>query len=457
MLKSERRSYRKSPGRQYGYDYDPLRSKQTTSNLSGHSDDSHSGERWPSHSRGETTHHTTGVLAPRPDPRRTRQLLRQNILASKARATVVLSPEELEHETDYARGQHQYEHETQQREEVEDSTLYRNRYAARQNHRHNQNPGATDQNLQPYIPVSPASPTAAPAPAPRTRRFPEQEQVSEQAFVEWEPQDIDPDLGYEYEEEEDPLDQRMSYSPVPTRRPLPTRTGRRSNAADDYDEDEEDEEQQPRRRKKKGVTRRSLLWGLGLAAVGGGAVAAIELGPKLPQVLQNAGTNIEHQLQDEFNKGVAAGAEQVRKEFLTALDSMEGVSLDAAIEAAKLTRTAYDVFVSPLVTLAATVTGDFLSLTLRAVQTARSWLGRIYQDNATLAALQTVLETWVKQVNSMPKQIQTITDTDLDGAQAYLRGLQHTLQQEQAKLNQQQQTPVPSATSKAKPTSTPKP
>ena len=186
-------------------------------------------------------------------------------------------------------------------------------------------------------------------------------------------------------------------------------------------------------------------------------MAAIELGPKLPQALQNASSNIEHQLQEEFNKGVAAGAEQVRKEFLTALDSVEGVSLDAAMEAAKLTRTAYDVFVSPLVTLAATVTGDFLSITLRAVQTARSWLGRIYQDNATLNALQTVLETWVKQVNSMPKQLQTITDTDLDGAQAYLRGLQHTLQQEQAKLNQQQQTPVPSATPKAKPTSAPKP
>ena len=233
MLKSERRTYRKSPGRQYGYDYDPLRSKQTTSNLSGRSDDSHGGERWPSNSRGETTHPTTGVLSPRPDPRRTRQLLRQNILASKARATVVLSPEELEHETDYAREQRQYEHETQQRprEEMEDSTLYRNRYAARQNHRHNQTPGATNQNLQPYIPVSPASPTPAPAPAPRTRRISEQEQVSEEEFVEWEPQDIDPDLGYEYEDE-DPLDQRMSYSPVPTRRPeargLPTRTGQRS-------------------------------------------------------------------------------------------------------------------------------------------------------------------------------------------------------------------------------------
>jgi len=57
----ERRSYRKSPGRQYGYEYDPL-----------HSDSMRS------YSSDET-------LLSRPDPRRTRQLLRQNILAKKVR------------------------------------------------------------------------------------------------------------------------------------------------------------------------------------------------------------------------------------------------------------------------------------------------------------------------------------------------------------------------------------
>lgn len=400
MLQPERRTYRKSPGRQYTYDYDPLRSRPHSANTG----DARMSSQQPTN-RG--SHHTSGILAPRPDPRRTRQLLRQNILASKARSTMVLEPEE----------------------------------------------------ITPYSPVLPTPLSGA----RRTRRLAELERESEEALVEWEPEDIDPDLGYEYEyeyEEEAPLARPVVQAPVPRRASQPTRSDRRSVTPvydDDYDEQDDYDDDEPKRkprRKKKGVTRRKLLWGLGLAAVGGGTIAAIELGPKLPQAVESASNNLEKQLEASFQRGLQAGEEQVRKEFITALDSMEGVSLDAAIAAARLTRVAYDVFVSPLVTLAATVTGDFLNITLRALQTARSWLALIHQDNDTMQALQTVLETWVKQVNSMPKQIQAITDTDLDGAQSYLRALQHKLQQEQALLNKSTATPTP--TSGAKPTATPK-
>lgn len=445
MLEQERRTYRKSPGRQYTYDYDPLRSRPHASSNAGNTRTG--GQTTMNH--GAASQHTSGILAPRPDPRRTRQLLRQNILASKARATVVLEPEELEGEFEEAPRRvspprpHSQRHPVRQHEE--------------QRERQAQEEGQMQERmLQPYIPHSPM-PTAA----PRTRRLPELEPEHEDALVDWEPQGVDPDLGYEYEEE-DPLDHRVAHAPVPRRASQPTRTGRRSPAPA-YDEDEDDDyedepKRRPRRRKKRGVTRRKLLWGLGLAAVGGGTIAAIELGPKLPQAVESAGNNIEKQLEASFQKGVQAGEEAVRKEFINALDNMEGISLDAAIAAARLTRVAYDVFVSPLVTLAATVTGDFLSLTLRAVQTARGWLARIYQDNDTLAALQNVLQSWVKEVNKMPQQIQTITDTDLDGAQAYLRAVQRKIQQEQALLNQSKATPTttPGTTPPAKPTATPK-
>ena len=117
-----------------------------------------------------------------------------------------------------------------------------------------------------------------------------------------------------------------------------------------------------------------------------------------------------------------------------------------------LLRRAYDTFVSPLVTLAATVTGDFLNITLSALKSARGFLAKFNQDNDTLAALQTVLETWIKQVTKMPKDIQAITAADLDGAQAYLRGVQHKIQEEQAKLNGQSipSTPTPQPTPKNK-------
>jgi len=272
---------------------------------------------------------------------------------------------------------------------------------------------------------------------------------------------VDPDIGYE-----DPLDRRLSYSEAPQLRSpahrasphhpqsgfLPLKTsdrGEHREYAEDEYADEQDQRSARRRGKKQGVSRRKLLWwGLGLAGAG---VAAYELVPKVPQAISDVGTNIEHQVQDAFNKGFGAGADAVRKEFINALDDLEGVSLGSAMQAAHLTRIAYDVFVSPLVTLAATVAGDFLNATLRALISARGWLKGAGQDNSTLQALQTVLETWVNQVTNMPKQIQSITDADLDGAQAYLRALQRKIQAEQAKLNGQNTISAPSPTPTRKP------
>ncbi len=66
----ERRTYRKSPGRQYGYDYDPLRSQ--------------SGQNQIKESQyGETASKSGALLSQRPNPRRTRQIMRQSIIASK--------------------------------------------------------------------------------------------------------------------------------------------------------------------------------------------------------------------------------------------------------------------------------------------------------------------------------------------------------------------------------------
>src|SRR5689334_18648806 len=89
--RSEKRIYRRSPGRQYGYDYDPLRSRSSTGNGSAPSGRL-SGTSAPRSEplTGKDTGNmsgrlTTGQLAPRPDPRRTRQLLRQQIIATKSR------------------------------------------------------------------------------------------------------------------------------------------------------------------------------------------------------------------------------------------------------------------------------------------------------------------------------------------------------------------------------------
>src|SRR5947209_1362447 len=435
----ERRTYRKSPGRQYGYDYDPLRSQRTGASQSGRLDASTTGDPWLS--RGETHNRSSGQLAQRPDPRRTRQLLRQSILAGKSRSTALHEVETEQQDNALSAeqpltGDDQYMDEGQ-----EDSTLFRNRYRLRD-------------------------------PRPAQAAMPEQQQYVETNEGDWNDFDfVDPDIGYE-----DPLDQRVKYaqtpragtSPAPTDRRMPEEYQRGSRRGDpeeyqrgsrrgdpeEYEEDEYEYDDEPmdqerpvrRKAKKRGVTRRKLLVGLGLAAAGG--VAAYELAPRIPQAIQDVGTNIEHQLQDAYNKGLLAGEEAIRKEFVTSLENLEGVSLQAAIRAARLTRLAYDAFVSPLVTLAATVTGDFLGVTLQAIRTARGFLVKFNQDNDTLLALQTVIETWIKKIKELPKEIQTIADADLDGAQAYLRALQRKIDDEKAKLNSPP-TPSPSPTPKA--------
>ena len=422
---TEKKLYRKSPGRQYGYDYDPLHNQSLTGNgQQGRSSASFQSDSLSvrEESGTSTGRQTSGLLGPRPDPRRTRQLIRQNIIASKSKSALEEDTGQLDPEL---RGGYA--------SQDEDQRMYEDQ---------------ADASLNPYR----RSRSTQLSPAPREYYTELDEGYEERPFVDEGLDYLDPDLGYDYfDEEEDPLAHRLPYNEAPRSmrmQPETTERGRRRSEPLEYDEDEQDEVVKTSKKKKKGISRRKML--LVAAAAGGTAIAGYELLPKLPHALEQAGTNIEHQLQDAFNKGVSAGEEAVRKEFINALDTLEGVSLEGAIGAARLTRVAYDVFVSPLVTLAATVADDFLSITLAALTKARSWLQQINADNATLAALQAVLKNWVDQVHTMPKKLQTITETDLDGAQSYLRALQRKIQEEQAKLNGQGAPPTPG------PTSTPK-
>lgn len=355
--RSERKIYRRSPGRQYGYDYDPLRSRNRE-------------ETFQEQSNGPDT-----VSSQRPDPRRTRQLLRQRILAGKRQNA--------------------------NQDELEDIGM-------------EEASAETEANVDEYD------------------------------YMESEYDDYDDEIPADYGE-------KLRYQP--SRRPAVTRVVAPPDEEDYYEDEEEpyeEEEPAPRRtiskrEKKQKVTRRRLI--IGGALVGTAAIAAYELGPKIPNAVNAVGGDIEHQLQDAFNRGLAQGAAAARKDLVTALENLEGVSLDSAIAAARLTRVAYDVFVSPIVQFGATLTSNFLSGMAQAMKTARGWLAGAFQDNVTLQAIQKILESWSTQVSNMPKQLNAITDSDLDGAQAYLRALQRKLDQEKAQTNNPA-TPTPAPTSK---------
>ncbi len=175
---SERKLYRKSPGRQYGYDYDPLRNRN--------------GEQAP---QEEQPRRVSTQLVQRPDLRRTRELTRKNILASRRAAN-----EPIEGEYD----EEVYESPTRRPaiEELEDPTFYSSRRQAR----------------------SIAAPNL-----PSTRELIEadedddySEYAEDEVYPEYAYQDVDPDQGYD-EEELEPL----RYASVPAPRavqPAP-RTG----------------------------------------------------------------------------------------------------------------------------------------------------------------------------------------------------------------------------------------
>jgi hypothetical protein len=451
---TERRSYRKSPGRQYGYDYDPLRSRNDGSQNGrgervNRGDNSLQGGHWPTD--GTTPSRAGTMSLQRPDPRKTRQLLRQRIIASKSPQNSEEASEQVEMEA------------TEERRPIERQAEehHPRQYGSRNINmgRHQGNPYA-----EPYM--------------PSTRELMPPGEANEG----WENLDTeaDPDDGYGYEEQPHPRYRYAEDAPsrslppngyarqgVPTHAPVPRRSVRPvapepeyEEEYEEYDDDEEEEEERPRRKKKK-VSRRGLLLGLGAVAVGGAAgVAAYEYLPKVPQAIGNVGSNIEHQIQDAFNKGLAQGADNARREIITALDNLEGFTLDGAMTAARLTRVAYDVFVSPVIQFGATVAGDVLTGMSRAFKTARNLLIGVGQDNTTLQAIQKVLDSWVGQVSNMPKQLNAITQTDLDGAQAYLRALQRKIEAEKAKLNTTSTTPTPgtpSATPPAQPTTKPSP
>jgi hypothetical protein len=520
-----RRSYRKSPGRQYGYDYDPLQSQS-----------------------GSVASKPSGLLVQRPDPRRTRQFLRQSIIANKRSSTEDTEPlahheqesvitstppslsvahpkvtRRIRHTSQDLAGHneqggtvptrrldnrfathskvtrrirhtsqdlagHNEQGGTVPTRRLDNRSATHPKVTRRISHTsqdlagHNEQGGAaltrrldnrsathpkvtrrishTSQDLAGYGEKSEISPS---------RQFNTHSDHLSQPHlpvtrdVKEVPEDwddlVDGDSDLDMLQTEEPV-----YEEYPERSVQPVVIRRRRDGSsralvrkrsidlpeqeesfpDDYDPDriyEEGEELPPGLHvvEKHKTSRRGLLvgvgMGVGILAVGG-VVAASHLAPKAG----SHSNDTSHAVQEAFNRGVTQGADSARREMISALDSLEGFTLQGAIDAAKLTRVAYDVFVAPIVQIGSQLTVDFLEAMLNALKTARGWLAGVYQDNSTLAAIQRVLESWVDQVSRLPKQLNVITQTDLDGAQAYLAALQRKLADEKSKLDHPQPT-----------------
>jgi hypothetical protein len=468
----ERRSYRKSPGRQYGYDYDPLRSQS-----------------------GSTASKPDALLIQRPNPRRTRQFLRQSIIASKRSAgqdsepityhdqesTILTIAPPIAQSKKTRRIRYTSQDLAAHAEQDGEVLTSRSSNPAIAQSKKTRRIRYTSQDLayDERNEIDPSKKFGTRAPS-RTRHFAQPHlpatrdltHDAEEMHEEWN-EFVADDTDLDLPETERP---RYEVYAEKTERPMryrrqrnissPAFVSQRSIGLPEHDELLEDDYDPNRIYEEDEVlpaglhvvkhgkpSRRGLLvgvgMGVGMLAVGG-VVAASNLASKAgPQ-----SDHTSHAMQEAFNRGVAQGADSTRREFVSALDTLEGFSLQGAIDAAKLTRVAYDVFVSPVVQFGSQLTTDFLKAMVSALKTARGWLAGIYQDNTTLAAIQHVLQSWVDQVSKLPKQLDAITQADLDGAQAYLAALQRKIAGEKSKLNTPPH-PMPTTSPASKSTSLP--
>jgi hypothetical protein len=147
--------------------------------------------------------------------------------------------------------------------------------------------------------------------------------------------------------------------------------------------------------------RRALITTAAVAGIGGVVVAAPRVAPIVEQHIEQA-----------------------------AIGELEGVSIDAALTAAEITRAAVEVIVVPLARLAADLGGGALGLVLDSLGVAHNALAFIHASTVTVDQLRTVIASWRAGVSGLPIALNAYATADIAGAETYLRALKKTLQQQ---------------------------
>jgi hypothetical protein len=160
--------------------------------------------------------------------------------------------------------------------------------------------------------------------------------------------------------------------------------------------------------------RRRLLAAAATAtACGAGALAAPRLIPALETQLDTLG----------------------RDALLTELGALEGVSLDAALQAAEITRSAVQVLVLPLARFVSAVGTGALDALLHVLDAAHNALALVGVQTSILTAFRTVVVSWRDSLTALPIGLSAYATADIASAEAYLRALKRrTTQPTQATL-----------------------
>jgi hypothetical protein len=134
--------------------------------------------------------------------------------------------------------------------------------------------------------------------------------------------------------------------------------------------------------------------------------------------------------------GVLAGpqlvplAEQAAKDMaLGEVKQLEGISLDAAIEAAEITRAAVRVIVLPVARLMAVLGSGALTLLLGTLDIAHNALSLVHASTDGVDQLHGVVASWQAGLNSLPIALTSYVNADITSAEAYLKALRKVVTQ----------------------------
>lgn len=109
------------------------------------------------------------------------------------------------------------------------------------------------------------------------------------------------------------------------------------------------------------------------------------------------------------------------------LRDLEGVSLDAAIRAAEITRAAVQIIVLPVARLASALGSGGLGLVLRSLDIAHAALALAHAPTGPLDNLRAVVASWQQDTSALPIALAAYTSADITSAEVYLKSLKRQM------------------------------
>lgn len=124
--------------------------------------------------------------------------------------------------------------------------------------------------------------------------------------------------------------------------------------------------------------------------------------------------------------------EAERAAVLAELSQLEGTSLDAAIQAAEITRVAVQTIVLPVARFVALMGNGALSVLLGAIDAARAALAVVHVPTTVLDQFRLVVVSWQTGLTALPIALEAYLTADIQSAETYLKTLKRTIQSQQS-------------------------